>query len=501
MKSIAIFFFLFYSFSASSQSFELLVKSPPKNVSDTPRLNIPFHYGYYKEHDRLPQYKGKGNWSFSIPCSHPSFGELYLIDQSHTILMIPGQQLTLVIDTTGTILNYSGNAAETNKLVSRLGFNKIPFFGLKGSADSNEYVKIPFDDVQAKVVAPWIQERDQKLNLIRQSRLSASVKKLLESEVIYHALNELNYYSRGIARMKRDNLIRFYIATFDTLPPTRFASFPGPQFHLYAENYIGLMEAKAFQYYQQQKLTGKDPLPYFGVSMDSGTALINEKGKIFLNWLAAKKNFDTLTASEYIAQKLESLYLYKDLKQYRSLLNDFKTYHPASAYLPNMEAHLKELNGALVSGQKDSTIIVWKDYQKVESMKELLESFRGKVVYLDIWGTWCGPCKQELKFTPELKKRFEGKDVVFIYLDMDDDIKDADWREFIRVNGMSGIHVRKNKTTILPFWEELLPKDKENQGLYPTYFIFDRLGKLVVPRAARPSDRDILYQQIEAVLQ
>jgi thiol-disulfide isomerase/thioredoxin len=64
---------------------------------------------------------------------------------------------------------------------------------------------------------------------------------------------------------------------------------------------------------------------------------------------------------------------------------------------------------------------------------------------LDIWGTWCGPCKEELRFNPQLKQYFKGKDVAFVYLDMDDDAKDGQWRDFIKVNGMTGLHLRKSK--------------------------------------------------------
>jgi thiol-disulfide isomerase/thioredoxin len=345
-----------------------------------------------------------------------------------------------------------------------------------------------------------MKERNTRLSMIARSNLTEDLKRLLHSEVVYHALNQLNYYSRGIARMKRDELIRFYIQTMDSLPPTRFVGHPGPQFHRYTENYIGLLEAKAFLYYQQHKLSGKDALPFYHISLDSGNTLVDVKGKLFMNWLAARNNLDTTTATEYLAQNLQSLFFFRDLKQFRSLYQDFVSYQPRSNYMHQLKQYLSRLERSLLLGSNDSSIVVWKNYDSLSSVRDLLTSFRGKVVYLDIWGTWCGPCKQELKHLPELKKRFAGKEVVFIYLDMDDDIKDKDWREFILVNRMSGVHVRKNKTTILPFWEELLPNDKEKRGLYPTYFIFDKQGQLAVPRAARPSDRERLYQQIESLL-
>ncbi len=82
---------------------------------------------------------------------------------------------------------------------------------------------------------------------------------------------------------------------------------------------------------------------------------------------------------------------------------------------------------------------------------------------------------------------------------MDDDVKDAQWKEFIKLNGITGLHIRKNGKDMEQFWNELLPK---GNGIryYPTYFIFDKNGKLVQPNAKRPSDKTELYQQIQQYL-
>lgn len=500
MKFIAIAFFSLCSYLSSAQVFEITFETPIKKPHDSIRLNLPFIYGYYPENDRLITSGRDGRKSIIIPCQFPVFGEILLKNHSIPVILIPGKTLLVKLDEKDSLLDMTGTAAAANKLLQQLKLDSIAFFDRPDPTGNNKYASLPFDSIENRIVFPLMKERNTRLSMIARSHLPDVLKKLLQSEVVYHALNQLNYYSRGIARLKRDDLIRFYIQTMDTLPPTRFVRHPGPRFYQYAENYIGLMEAKAFLHYQQHKLSGKEPLPYYHISLDSGNSLVNEKGKLFMNWLAARNNLDTATATEYLVQNLQSLFFYRDLQQFRVLFQDFLRYQPRSNYTSQLKQYLSGLEQSLLLGSKDSSIVIWKNFDSLLSIRELLTSFRGKVVYLDIWGTWCGPCKQELKHLPELKKRFAGKDVVFIYLDLDDDIKDKDWREFIVVNRMSGVHIRKNKSSILPFWEELLPNDKENHGLYPTYFIFDKQGQLVVPRAARPSDRERLYQQIESLL-
>lgn len=45
-------------------------------------------------------------------------------------------------------------------------------------------------------------------------------------------------------------------------------------------------------------------------------------------------------------------------------------------------------------------------------MKHLAD-FKGKVIYIDLWATWCGPCIQESPAFEALGKKYVGKDIVF----------------------------------------------------------------------------------------
>lgn len=47
---------------------------------------------------------------------------------------------------------------------------------------------------------------------------------------------------------------------------------------------------------------------------------------------------------------------------------------------------------------------------------DLIKDFKGKVVFIDFWNTWCGPCRQAMKQMEPMEKEFDGKDVVFLYL-------------------------------------------------------------------------------------
>jgi len=51
-----------------------------------------------------------------------------------------------------------------------------------------------------------------------------------------------------------------------------------------------------------------------------------------------------------------------------------------------------------------------------EVFKEILEANKGKVIYIDFWATWCGPCLAEMPNSVQAEKDLYGKDVSFIYI-------------------------------------------------------------------------------------
>ncbi len=64
-----------------------------------------------------------------------------------------------------------------------------------------------------------------------------------------------------------------------------------------------------------------------------------------------------------------------------------------------------------------------------------LDDLQGKVVLLDFWATWCGPCREALPHMKDLVRKFQGQPLVVLSVSVDDD--PAKWKEFIAKNEMS----------------------------------------------------------------
>ncbi len=117
-----------------------------------------------------------------------------------------------------------------------------------------------------------------------------------------------------------------------------------------------------------------------------------------------------------------------------------------------------------------------------------LSDLRGKVVYIDTWATWCGPCKREIPELKKLESEFHGKNVEFISISTDQNIDT--WKSFINKQEMSGKQFHQSEKV-----EESVSKLYMVNSI-PRFIIINEEGKIVSADAPRPSSgaqvRDIL---------
>ena len=121
--------------------------------------------------------------------------------------------------------------------------------------------------------------------------------------------------------------------------------------------------------------------------------------------------------------------------------------------------------------------------------------FRGYVIYVDVWGTWCGPCRDQMEYVPALKKMLEGKPVVYLYFC--NNSPDEAWRIYIRQNHLdtdNAIHYNLPKTQ-----ESAIEQYLEVSG-FPTYRLVDTTGRLAPGGVPWPSNPSAVVAAIEQLL-
>lgn len=130
----------------------------------------------------------------------------------------------------------------------------------------------------------------------------------------------------------------------------------------------------------------------------------------------------------------------------------------------------------------DSNLLELQDTEGgTTDLQSLLKKYKGKVVYVDFWASWCAPCRREMKASRELRKRYEGKEVVFVYLALHDE--EEKWLKAIGEEGLSGA---ENYLVLNEKNSQFIKQAEVN--LIPRYILFDKEGKLVEMNAPRPSE-------------
>ena len=120
-----------------------------------------------------------------------------------------------------------------------------------------------------------------------------------------------------------------------------------------------------------------------------------------------------------------------------------------------------------------------------------LSDFKGKVVVVDVWATWCAPCRKELPHLKKLEEEMKGTDVVFIGVSLDEAKDREKWKKFIAEEQLPGVQLFASG------WSHIA-KAYKITGI-PRFMVFDRDGKIVAIKAPRPSD-EALKRLLEAEL-
>ena len=127
----------------------------------------------------------------------------------------------------------------------------------------------------------------------------------------------------------------------------------------------------------------------------------------------------------------------------------------------------------------------------LEGQPVSLSQFKGRVVLLDFWASWCGPCIADLPRLKEIKERMAARQVVFVNLSLDG--KESDWRKAVEGHGIQGVHVRA------PGWGAEVAKAYNVSGI-PSYFLVDPKGMIVERLAGGVGDVDGVVAKIEKTL-
>jgi thiol-disulfide isomerase/thioredoxin len=214
---------------------------------------------------------------------------------------------------------------------------------------------------------------------------------------------------------------------------------------------------------------------FFYISMNSG---------------AAPKRLDLTEAITHITDPaLKDVYLRDAIASSRMKIEEYEKIAPlVKPYLISdaSKTFLVEYEKVLHKsvGQKGLDFT----YKDINDKPVSFSDFKGKFVYIDLWATWCGPCKAEIPHMKKIEEDYHGKNIVFVSLSLDKPKDAQKWKDFVTKEQLKGIQLMADKD----FGSDVAKNYEVNA--IPRFLLFDPQGKIINADALRPSNPELRAQ-------
>lgn len=174
------------------------------------------------------------------------------------------------------------------------------------------------------------------------------------------------------------------------------------------------------------------------------------------------------------------------------LADEFRRLYPESGWMSWVDRAVAK-NRAF----NETTIpadIHFPDVSSAKTIKDVIDRYKGKVIFMDIWATWCGPCRASFAHVGPLQEYAAANDVVLLYLSIDRPEDDEKWRKMAAHYNLKGEHVRGQEA----FHQEIYDTFGHKGALsIPRCVIFDKQGNIRFSTAASPGQWDKLKEQLQ----
>jgi thiol-disulfide isomerase/thioredoxin len=180
-------------------------------------------------------------------------------------------------------------------------------------------------------------------------------------------------------------------------------------------------------------------------------------------------------------------------------------------FITNLNKHIKNIeqeltsvnNEAFLTAEKENNVKMVEYYlEKIEAIAKLpkigepaidftypdkdgnefsLSSFNSSLVYVDVWATWCGPCKAEIPALKELEHDYQNNNITFLSVSVDTD-KEA-WLNMVAEKELGGVQLWADG------WSAIT-KSYAINGI-PRFMLFNANGNVISLDAPRPSSDEI----------
>jgi len=216
------------------------------------------------------------------------------------------------------------------------------------------------------------------------------------------------------------------------------------------------------------------------------------------NYLAAKALLQESVLDDTSMFELEKSKFDKKMEEvstgFKTLLSETKNLDTAfvSQQTKQIDGLTKYISGSYEEKQYLATVLgkgqvspKFSGYENYKGGLTSLDDLKGKYVYIDVWATWCGPCKVEIPFLKEVKKAYHDKNIEFVSISVDKAKDNEAWKKMVEEKELGGIQLFADND-----WNSDFVKEYKVNSI-PRFLLIDPEGNIVSSDASRPSSDDL----------
>ncbi|MFY0675359.1 MAG: TlpA family protein disulfide reductase [Bacteroidia bacterium] len=406
----------------------------------------------------------KGKFSIEAEITEATFADLSIGDESTSIYLMPDQTLKLSVNAKefDESLEYSGDYSGENNFLAAYFLNfedegKDPTRGWYSELDSEAFTNKHKERLDAKVELLLSFNNESEISTEFMDTWQKNETYMMYGTYLYYPMIKAYYAKKSRSEVVHEGYYNF----LDNCDFDNEELLDQGGYLFFLDQYLGYKLSTV----QQSSSGGYNPLNQF---------LIAE--------MALTGKTKTTAQANYLRNRLSAI----ELSKIDPYWEDFKANcEPEVAeYLQGIYNKVKALQPGNLAPQFT--------LKNLDGEEVSLNDFKGKVVYIDFWASWCGPCMQQVPYAKALKEEYaDNKDMVFLYISIDKDAKA--WRQAVEEKELKGVHV------LAKDFKHDVPQSYNVSGI-PTYYIIGRDGNIYKNNAPRPSSGDQLKDLLNAAL-
>ena len=225
-------------------------------------------------------------------------------------------------------------------------------------------------------------------------------------------------------------------------------------------------------------------ISFTGIGAETNN-FMEDKRSFYMSDFANPKTYFKLDKEAYEAKVIEAKSLLKGFKDKTtdldSIIDKMDTRND-EMFFGYIESNYEKMHENIVRFAKGKVSPIFINYENSKGGTTSLADLKGKYVYIDVWATWCAPCKAEIPYLKTLEKDFQGKNIQFVSISVDKPEAHETWVKMVKNEELSGVQLFADNN----FESEFMVEYGINS--IPRFILLDPEGNIVDADADRPSN-------------